>query len=376
MNIYVWAIVFLSLYALVGRFIPNKKNSKKLTIFLSSAHLFFIQAFRSSSVGGDIIHYENHYNYIKNFFIPNLSLDNIIIERFEPGYVILEILSINFNISFQGFMMLISFFHFAVLSYVFYKYSENVYISYVLYMVLGIYDFGFSGLRQLLAMTFVLLSFKSIDRKNKRNFLFFIIVAYSFHRTAIVFIILYLITNTKFKYLYRRFFPVLFIFFLLFNQQVGNFLATIFNESYVSVNSLVNFNAMDIIVITILVLGFVIEKLLKKRNKDTPEEIRNSDRDLFNNLLTLTSLATLLQLLSLNSYYFVRLNLYLYSFIALFTPLVLNYYFIYFSHSNRIQRFFLKYIFIIIFFTLMLSLYIVIMSSNPHLILPHQFVWE
>lgn len=225
-------------------------------------------------------------------------------------------------------------------------------------------------------MTIVLVSFKYLNENKNRKFLTLIILATLFHKTAIFFIVLYFILNTRFKKIYRTLYPLIFLVFIVFYKQLSFLLATLFNEGYVSVNDSINFNFHDLIILGIFFLGLWLKKMLQNNNGSFMVNMTNNEMRLSDNLLLITSLSSLLQILSLNSYYFFRLNLYTFPLVALFASHLLNYYAAYFGKSSGLKRISFKYLIVIVFFIFAFSLYVVIMRSNPHMILPHYFFWE
>ncbi len=79
------------------------------------------------------------------------------------------------------------------------KYSDNAILSWVYFSFIYIFTFCLQGLRQTMAMNCIILSFMSLDRKEKYpiRYLFWIALAYLFHQSSIIFLISYPLTFIK-----------------------------------------------------------------------------------------------------------------------------------------------------------------------------------
>src|SRR5699024_9034152 len=95
---------------------------------------------------------------------------------------------------------------------------------------------------------------------------------------------------------------------------------------------------------------------------------RLKDDTNFSNLFIITSLTLLFQLLSPYSYYFIRLNLYNYHFIMIFSTMLIK--LIIDSVVNReiYIRFFVKFAIFAVILLVMFNFYHSYLGTNPHLI--------
>ena len=178
---------------LVFSIIKNKKfyNSIISTLFV------LILGLRASSVGADTT------NYISHFFEDQakvLSLKQFL--YFEPGYMLLTKIIGFFTNNGQVFIFIIS----LIMIYLFqksvYKDLECIYLSYFLFVTFGFYFSSFVIIRQFLAMVILWHSLDAIKNRKFVKFLLYVILAMSFHKTAIIFILLYFIypLNVNKKY--------------------------------------------------------------------------------------------------------------------------------------------------------------------------------
>ncbi len=189
MHIYFFLIIFwiISYLAINRLSLPNKKKS---LAFLYGGSMFLIMGLRHYSVGSDIEHYLDVFNN-EELWGPSFLL------QFEYGYfAYLKILKI-FNVSNQGYIIITSLIICYSFASFFYKYSDNILLSFFLHLTIGIFTVTMSAIRQSLAISIILFA---ITLLLERRLLFFTIVvlfASTFHRTAIFFILVTLFVNVK-----------------------------------------------------------------------------------------------------------------------------------------------------------------------------------
>lgn len=161
-----------------------KKNNLFLAIVFIS--LFILVGFRSYSMGNDTITYvrsfENAITYKWNY------LD---MTRFEKGFVLFEILLGFVTKEPRLFIIITSFiFNFSVYKFI-KKYSDNYYLSVIMYVCLLFFYSSMTAMRQFFAVIIILYAYKYIKRKQLIPFVILVLVATTFHITSIICIVLY-----------------------------------------------------------------------------------------------------------------------------------------------------------------------------------------
>lgn len=78
-----------------------------------------------------------------------------------------------------------------------YKYSEDVLLSTLGFMSLGILGFYMTGFRQSMAISLCLLALEMADKKKPFAFVIFVLLAMCLHQTAVVFLPVYVVVNMK-----------------------------------------------------------------------------------------------------------------------------------------------------------------------------------
>ena len=163
----------------------NFKN-KKLKVFLAiSLGVFLCTTYFN---GSDWRQYEIMYN--------EATLGEIQEFKKEKGFYLYMLFFKLFNIDFFNFFIITK----SILFYIFYRIilekSKNFYIVFNLfYTLMGLFLFIDAPLRNLIAITIVVYAQKYLEEKNKKKYknikyIFLIFIAFSFHETAIIFLML------------------------------------------------------------------------------------------------------------------------------------------------------------------------------------------
>lgn len=154
-------------------------------------------AFRNSSVGNDTITYLKRYSILGKCEWENLLQVSSQLS-FEYGYGLLNKMSFYIIKSARVFLFIISAFSLVVLSHFINKYSKMPWLSFIMYMALNIISLSFSGIRQGIALAFCMLAYQALKEKVLWKYILLIILASSFHITALAFLPMYWLVKIKF----------------------------------------------------------------------------------------------------------------------------------------------------------------------------------
>lgn len=157
----------------------NKHTFYQLVFFLIVIFvLWFLTAFRSVRIGNDT------YNYVRYFPLfgeggidPN--------SRIEIGYQILNILVYKISPNPYFFLGVVATICYVGTGVYIYKYSDNIVFSTLLLFPVA-YSFFASGLRQAIAMVICLFAYQAIKKKKYWLAILLILIASSFHTSAII----------------------------------------------------------------------------------------------------------------------------------------------------------------------------------------------
>lgn len=195
----IWYAVIFSLLILgaVNYEITKKRYGKNILIFF----IVFFLAF-SYQMGSDWLNYQFFYEKV----IPNYSLKELLVAKifkledayitFEKGYVLLNYLfhKMGFNYEiFSGITLSVCIY---ILLDRLYKESINFYLSYLFFLLYFLISACIEPvIRQLIAVTIVVYSFKYLEKKKLLKYCIFILIAAQFHKSAYIMIVLYFFKN-------------------------------------------------------------------------------------------------------------------------------------------------------------------------------------
>ena len=189
-------IVYKFYYRIPIGYAKDSQKSKlylKFTI-LACVFIVVIIAFKDLSIGTDTERY--YYHYLSDDK-PNWREGNI--SGQELGFRYLQYICRELGLSWLSYSILTSIIIVAPLGWLFYKYSNNIWASFLLYVTIGLFAVNMTGLRQSLAIAMVTIATVSIFEKKYFRFILFVFAAFLFHYSAIVAIVLGLIPLLKYR---------------------------------------------------------------------------------------------------------------------------------------------------------------------------------
>lgn len=100
---------------------------------------------------------------------------------------------------FQVFLIAVAIFIEVVVAYLIYKYSPLPWLSFLVWNCMGFYCFGFSAIKQSIAMGLIMIAFVGIMEEKPKQFALFTILAGLVHAPALIFIPAYFLSKQKFN---------------------------------------------------------------------------------------------------------------------------------------------------------------------------------
>lgn len=227
--------------------------------------LFILMALRSTKVGVDLTWYIPAFHTISKISAKDL----LAFDTYEFGYVYLNKFISLFSENEQFFLGVIAAIALIPISYLYCKESGNGLLTILLFCVV-LFSMYFSGLRQIVAMGFMVPAYYATKNKKIFKFICFVLIACLFHQSAFIGFAFYPIYHLK---LTQKSFSFLMIFFaaiIIFNEQIFSFLVRFLDEKYEKYFSTEETGAYKLLILFIL---FVLYAYLvpdgKKMDKDT-----------------------------------------------------------------------------------------------------------
>jgi hypothetical protein len=206
----------------------KKKKFKIGMVVVAILPMFLLFVLRYKYIGADTIGYVRFfqkeirkYSWAQLFDVESM--------RFEIGFrVYTKIISL-FSSSYTFYFLINALVIFGILMRFSFKYTQNPFVFFFLFITLGTYAFFETGLRQALAMVLCLLAVDFVKDKKPIRFILLVVLAYFFHKSALVFLLIYPLCAIK-KYDWAIFVYVILaavfvvgfaVFQNLFNQLLG-----------------------------------------------------------------------------------------------------------------------------------------------------------
>ena len=178
--------------------VNNDAKIKRNYFLVCGLILFLFLSLRSRYVGSsDTL---NYYNMMKDAIrVDNFS--SYYREDFvEPGFQFFVYILSRFFKDPQWMIVISSLIFITSICYFIYRNSEDIVFSLTMYITLGLMQFQMQGMRQAIAMSVCLFAYECAKKRKLFFFILLVILAMQFHRTAIVFLIVYFLPLIPFNY--------------------------------------------------------------------------------------------------------------------------------------------------------------------------------
>lgn len=164
-------------------FLVEKKNYEVIFFF---AFMILMLALRAETVGADTWRYIYLYREIANTPFGDLFANDV-----ELGYRIAEKLLSYILKDPQLYLAFHAVVTITPLAYLYYKEAEMPLLALTMFMALPTFHMAFTGLRQMVAISFIVPAFYAVREKKFLRFLILVALAYMFHQSAFIMLLLY-----------------------------------------------------------------------------------------------------------------------------------------------------------------------------------------
>ena len=165
-------------------FLIPKKNYEVIVFF---AIVIIMLSLRAESIGRDTERYVDLYRQIQS--IPmNELLQNV---ETEFGYRVLEKLVSYVLRDPQLYLAFVALITMVPIAYLYYKEAELPLLVLSMFLALPVFHMAFTGLRQMVAIAFIVPAYYAVKEKKLLVFLILVAVAFLFHQSAFILLLLY-----------------------------------------------------------------------------------------------------------------------------------------------------------------------------------------
>lgn len=183
MIIYISLIIYLLFFWVLTSKLFGKKN--KFYLILSMPILALMVGFRNLAVGNDTWEYVRLFKDIQNYQFLDL-LDN---NRYESGYLLFNKIISLFFLNPIYLLLICSLITYSAYYFFIVKYSKNFGFSILLFVLMGYFGQTMNTIRLQLATVILIFGFNFLVKNKTIKFVCACILAFFFHKTAIIFLL-------------------------------------------------------------------------------------------------------------------------------------------------------------------------------------------
>lgn len=269
--VYIGLIVWIIISSLIcfGNYFNTDKN-KKIFVMLVFVAMCLIMAFRSIEVGADTSNYKEIFDSMKNTSFKEIT-SNYHTYSMEIGYALfMKICSLVCG-DYYFFQVVFSMLFSILAANFILKEADNIFIGVIVFLGIGIYMITFNVARQMLAAMLLANSWIFLRKGKGVKSVLCVLVASTFHMTAFIFVIIYVIYFFKDnKYIIRLIPLVIIIGALNFNRLLPIIARyfTYYHNYYANEKVIQTAGFVWIVWIIILLVAVRILYLMKETNID------------------------------------------------------------------------------------------------------------
>ena len=190
---------YLLLVAIIalGILMPQGAKDRKQYIVIMAVLHSLLSGLRHQFLTGDMRHYCSNYWHINE---NGWFSDKVFQEGRNFGFNwLMKFFSTLSDGEFQVFLIAVAIFIEVVVAYLIYKYSPLPWLSYLVWNCMGFYCFGFSAIKQSIAMALIMVAFVGIMEEKPKQFTLFTLLAGFVHKPAFIFLPAYFLSKQKFN---------------------------------------------------------------------------------------------------------------------------------------------------------------------------------
>lgn len=302
MSVYVFVILAT---IILGVIMPQEGPKRKYYIIIMAGIHAFILGFRYQYLTGDLLKYQWEYS---NLFQYGWFSDDVLHEGKNAGfYLLMKLAALLFDNQFQPFLILLALFGSIAVAVIIYRYSPAPWMSYLVWNCLGFYIFGFSAIKQALAMNFVMLAFIGIVEQKPVYYLIMMALAGILHTPALIFLPAYWLSKQRISMWSVLFYVMLGALLYVFKDQFVNFILKFYYEEDTIEIFSGEIGNRFIMICLLCVFGIILKGFSGRT---------------FESLFHIMAMAAILQMLSGYNNIFTRLADYYFQFSILYIPLL------------------------------------------------------
>lgn len=302
MEVYLYIIAAVIILGLV---MPQQGHSRKWYIIVMAALHAFVCGCRYMYLTGDLQKYAWEYRNVVNY---GWFSDEVFHDGRNAGfYWLMKFISEITNDNFQLFLIFLAVVIEIIVAVFIYRYSPKPWFSYLVWNCIGFYVFGFSAIKQALAMAIIMWAMMSVLEENPKKFTLLTLLAGFIHFPALIFLPAYWLSKRKINAKTILAYLVAGVVIFIFRTPIVNFVSKFYYEEEEFVLNSSILGGRFFMIIAILLCGILLRGLQNKN---------------FEKLFHIIAVAAICQMFSGFDNIFTRMTDYYFQFVILFIPMI------------------------------------------------------
>lgn len=208
-------------------FLAQKRSNYSIVVFFTIWCLML--AFRSTACGTDLVVYEQYFFRIQKFDF----FDIFIYHPIEQLYFVFSWLVAQLYPNFRFFLVVVACLCTSIIGWFYWKESKHALLTILLFVTNAPFTMFYSGLRQSLAMLFIVPAYYLTKQKKLVPFFLIVLLASCFHTSAMVMLFLYPIFHIPLRSRHFALAILIVACFFLFNSQLFTNILPFLGERYI-----------------------------------------------------------------------------------------------------------------------------------------------
>ncbi len=198
MIVFWWTMYYRLIYVPEGvqEKLDNTEKNKKTYVMLAGIAMFVVMGLRHKYVGYDTMQYLERYRasgrYEWSYF---LDIGKWL--KYELGFTLTGKILQTFGVGEQFYLILYALFISVCISVLVYRWCKNLFFGFYLHTTIGLFTMSMSGMRQSIACCICWLGIDYILEKKPIRFFLLVLLASTFHQSAIFFLAFYFARYVK-----------------------------------------------------------------------------------------------------------------------------------------------------------------------------------
>lgn len=243
----------------------NISNNYMIFLIPTFVLLFIVSAFRGEFTS-DYKNYSTLFHIYNQFSFFDIFQKDLYQEK---GYIILNKLIGSFTSNPLYLFVIISFFIIFIFLKEFKNYSKYIWLSVLMFVTIGSFYTSFNIMRHILAVAIVFSGSKFLYDRNLLKYSLIVLIAATFHKTALIMLIFYFILNYKFSAKKILLVILSSVFFMQYLSNILAFIQRFFYTVYTTDSYGMSGLKFTNVILPVFLLAFILSHLNKLSRTDT-----------------------------------------------------------------------------------------------------------